>query len=87
MKESIANRTISEARYILQHGCTVRDASKVFFVSKSTLHKDVTERLRLVDQKLYEEVKEVLNYNLSQRHLRGGNATKMKYESHKNTAK
>lgn len=83
MKELIAQRTLCEARYILEHQCTVRDAAKVFFVSKSTLHKDVTVRLRYTDEKLYEQVKKVLDFNLSERHLRGGNATKLKYESTK----
>ena len=83
MKELIVQRTLNEARYILQHKCTVRDAAKIFFISKSTLHKDVTVRLRYVDKRMYEEVKKVLDYNLAQRHLRGGNATKKMYESKK----
>ena len=85
MKELIAQRTLSEARYILKHKCTVRDAAKIFFVSKSTLHKDVTVRLRFVDKQLYEDVKKVLDFNLAQRHLRGGNATKKMYENVKKT--
>jgi putative DeoR family transcriptional regulator (stage III sporulation protein D) len=83
MKELIVQRTLNEARYILQHKCTVRDAAKIFFISKSTLHKDVTVRLRYVDKRMYEEVKKVLDFNLAQRHLRGGNATKKMYESKK----
>jgi putative DeoR family transcriptional regulator (stage III sporulation protein D) len=83
MKELIVQRTLNEARYILQHKCTVRDAAKIFFISKSTLHKDVTVRLRYVDKRMYAEVKKVLDFNLAQRHLRGGNATKKMYESKK----
>lgn len=83
MKELIVQRTLNEARYILQHKCTVRDAAKIFFISKSTLHKDVTVRLRYVDKRMYEDVKKVLDFNLAQRHLRGGNATKKMYESKK----
>ena len=83
MKELIVQRTLNEARYILQHKCTVRDAAKIFFISKSTLHKDVTVRLRYVDKRMYSEVKKVLDFNLAQRHLRGGNATKKMYESKK----
>ena len=83
MKELIVQRTLNEARYILQHKCTVRDAAKIFFISKSTLHKDVTVRLRYVDKRMYAEVKKVLDFNLAQRHLRGGNATKKMYENKK----
>ena len=83
MKELIVQRTLNEARYILQHKCTVRDAAKIFFISKSTLHKDVTVRLRYIDKRMYAEVKKVLDFNLAQRHLRGGNATKKMYESKK----
>ena len=79
MKESIKQRTISEANYVISKKATVRDTAKTFFVSKSTVHKDVSERLKYIDYSLYKRVKEILDFNLSERHLRGGNATKRKY--------
>jgi len=79
MKESIVKRTLTEAEYILSTKATVRDAAKEFDVSKSTVHKDVSERLKYIDVSLYARVKKVLDFNLSERHLRGGNATKEKY--------
>ncbi len=79
MKESIVKRTLTEAEYILSTKATVRDAAKEFDVSKSTVHKDVSERLKYIDVTLYARVKKVLDFNLSERHLRGGNATKEKY--------
>ena len=79
MKESIVKRTLTEAEYILSTKATVRDAAKEFDVSKSTVHKDVSERLKYIDVTLYARVKKVLDFNLAERHLRGGNATKVKY--------
>lgn len=79
MKESIVKRTLTEAEYILSTKATVRDAAKEFDVSKSTVHKDVSERLKYIDVTLYARVKKVLGFNLAERHLRGGNATKEKY--------
>ena len=79
MKESIVKRTLTEAEYILSTKATVRDAAKEFDVSKSTVHKDVSERLKYIDVTLYARVKKVLVFNLAERHLRGGNATKEKY--------
>lgn len=80
MKEDIIYRATAEARYLIDTGTTVREAAKAFDVSKSTLHKDVTERLKLISPALYSEVRAVLDFNLSERHLRGGNATKLKYK-------
>lgn len=79
MWEIISERVVKEARYIIETGATVRRAALYFNVSKSTVHKDVTERLYHVDKVLYSEVKKVLNLNLSERHIRGGMATKKKY--------
>ena len=83
MKEYIEQRSLSLADYICANRATVRDAAKVFDVSKSTVHKDVTERLRHIDTALFERVKEILSANLAERHLRGGMATKTKYEKKK----
>ncbi len=79
MWEYIEERVLKCAEYIVQTGCTVRACSAHFSISKSTVHKDVTERLRLLDVDLFEEVRRVLNLNLSERHIRGGLATRDKY--------
>lgn len=79
MKESIIKRTLTEAEYILNTKATVRDTAKEFDVSKSTVHKDVSERLKYIDAAIYSSVKKVLDFNLAERHLRGGNATREKY--------
>lgn len=80
MKSYMIERARALGTYIVQSGDTVRGAGEKFGVSKSTVHKDVTERLKAIDESLYVRVKEVLDKNLSERHLRGGNATKLKYE-------
>ena len=66
-------------RYIAETGATVRTAAKVFGVSKSTVHADVTRKLREIDRDLFEQVRAVLEENKAERHLRGGLATKEKY--------
>ena len=68
------------AKYILEKNTTVRQTAKTFGVSKSTIHKDVTERLKEINPSLAQEVKNVLDKNKSERHIRGGLATKLKYE-------
>lgn len=65
--------------YIIETGATVREAAKQFAVSKSTVHKDVTERLYHENRQMYKHVQRVLEKNKSERHLRGGEATKQKY--------
>lgn len=79
MCEDIIERIIKEAEYIASTGATVRATAKVFHFSKSTVHKDVSERLKEIDVELYKQVKKVLNVNLLERHVRGGEATKRKY--------
>ena len=76
----IEERVIKCAEYIVETGCTVRACSAHFSISKSTVHKDVTERLPYLNADLYESVREVLNFNLSERHIRGGIATQTKYK-------
>lgn len=66
--------------YIINNNATVRQAAAVFKISKSTVHKDVSQRLQNIDYKLFLKVKEVLEQNLRERHIRGGIATKQKYE-------
>ena len=84
MRDDILDRVIKEAEYIIETGATVRQTAKVYHFSKSTVHKDVTDRLRIVDKRLYKKVKKVLDKNLSERHIRGGIATKNKYLGIKN---
>ena len=79
MKEHIEERTVELAKYIIDNKCTVRKAAKKIGISKSTVHKDVTERLKKINPGLAREVRKVLDENKSERHLRGGMATKEKY--------
>ncbi len=79
MKSYIAKRALETAQYIIENKITVREAAKTFCISKSTVHKDITERLEEIDKILCGRVKEVLKINLDERHIRGGNATKAKY--------
>ncbi len=79
MRDYLIERVLEEAEYIVNTGSTVRATAKLFCLGKSTVHKDVTERLMRIDKILYKQVKEVLNKNLCERHLRGGEATRKKY--------
>ena len=79
MKGMPEERTILAAEDIIENGATVRSAAKEFGVSKSTIHKDVSERLRRLNPNLYSEVKAVLEKNKQERHIRGGKATKEQY--------
>lgn len=74
------DRAVALGQYILEHRATVRAAAKEFGISKSTVHKDVSERLFEKDPVLYPLVKEILEINKQERHIRGGLATKRKYE-------
>ncbi len=76
---SIEERAIALAQYIIDSKDTVRGAAKKFGVSKSTVHKDVSERLIHINKSLALEVRKVLDVNKAQRHIRGGMATKLKY--------
>ena len=80
MKDYIEERVLELARYILETKSTVRAAAKKFRVSKSTLHKDITERLLEINPGLAHEVKAVLDNNKAERHIRGGLATQQKYK-------
>lgn len=80
MKEATQDRAVIIGEYILDTGATVRAAAKVFKISKSTVHKDVTERLKHDDPQLYKKVKLVLEKNKQERHIRGGMATRRKYK-------
>lgn len=79
MKGYIEERAVSLANYIIENNATVRQAAKEFGISKSTVHKDVTERLKVVNPALAKKTRSVLDVNKSERHIRGGLATKEKY--------
>lgn len=79
MREEIEQRVRQLAVYLIENNATVRDAARHFGVSKSTVHKDVTERLRYIDRSLYRQTRTVLEQNKAERHLRGGEATRRKY--------
>lgn len=83
MKEYIEKRAVEIAHYILDTEETVRSAAKVYKVSKSTVHKDLTERLEKIDRGLFKQVSGVLEKNKAERHIRGGNATHLKYKGKK----
>ena len=76
----IDDRATRLGEFIVENKATVRRAAKQFGVSKSTVHKDVSQRLKYIDNSLYRDVKDVLAVNKAQRHIRGGLATKRKYE-------
>ena len=79
MNDYIEERALEEAKYIISSRTTVRDAGKIFGVSKSTVHKDMTERLPRINPAVALQVRDILDTNTNERHLRGGRATKMKY--------
>ena len=78
MRDDLERRARELAVYLIERRTTIRDAAKHFSVSKSTVHKDLSERLREIDRSLYVQVKEILEQNKAERHLRGGDATKRK---------
>ena len=80
MKTEIIERTLAEADYLLSHEGTVRSLGKIFHVSKSTVHYDLSFRLKKIDKSTYNLVKKILKTNLEERHIRGGEATKKHYE-------
>ena len=81
MNEAIRRRVIYQAKIMLDNKLTVREVAKIIGLSKSTIHKDLTEKLKSIDEFLYDEITELLEYNKNIRHIRGGQKTKEKYES------
>lgn len=79
MNDFVENRVASIATYIIKKKATVRAAAKKFAVSKSTVHKDVSFRLKFINLEMYNEVRKILEENKAERHIRGGMATKLKY--------
>lgn len=80
MKDYIEERVLEVAKYIIDSKSTIRRTAKVFGVSKSTIHKDMTERLPKINASIADEAKFILNINKAERHIRGGKATKLKYK-------
>lgn len=81
MKDYIEERVLEVAKYIIGSKATIRKTAKIFGVSKSTIHKDMTERLPKINPQIAKEAKVILDINKAERHIRGGKATKMKYKS------
>lgn len=83
LKDYIRERVKEVANYIYETKATVRQTARIYGVSKSTIHKDVTERLLRIDAELADRVKRVLEFNKAERHIRGGEATRKKYKNMK----
>ncbi len=83
MNTKIKERVNNVSNYIIETNKTIREMSKVFHVSKSTIHKDLHERLKLIDIDKFNIVDKILKYHISIRHIRGGNMTRIKYKLHK----
>lgn len=81
MNSLIIRRVVDEANYMLDTKKTIREVAKVFNVSKSTVHKDLHERLLEIDSNLYMKIDDILKYHINIRHIRGGESTKKKYKN------
>ena len=80
MKKPLEERACELAVYIIETGATVRSAAKHYHISKSTVHKDISQRLQSYNPALYDQVRQVLDRNKQERHIRGGMATRRKYK-------
>ncbi len=83
MKPYIKERTLQVAQHIAETEDTVRKTAEIYHLSKSTVHNDMSSRLQLLDREMYEEVQKVMQKNFSEKHIRGGQSTKAKYEKEK----
>ena len=83
MNSLISKRVIDEAKYMLETKQTIREIAKIFKVSKSTVHKDLHDRLIEIDNTLYVKINDMLKYHIDIRHIRGGESTKKKYKKEK----
>ena len=79
LPKSITERVVNEANYMIETGKTVREIASIYKVSKSTVHKDLHERLKNIDKELFHKVDGILKYHTDIRHIRGGESTKKKY--------
>lgn len=87
MKTQPNSRAVILGQFIIENKATVRSAAKKFGISKSTVHKDVSERLAKINPVLFAQVKEILEINKQERHIRGGMATKLKYQKKRASSK
>ena len=78
--KNIKKRVISEAKYMIDTDKTIREIAKEYKVSKSTVHKDMKERLKNIDENLYQKIKEIIKKHIEIRHIKGGESTKKKYQ-------
>lgn len=81
MKDYIEERVLDVAKYIIESKSTIRKTAQIFGVSKSTIHKDMTERLPKINSEIADEARIVLELNKAERHIRGGKATQLKYKT------
>ena len=81
MKDVIKERVINEAHQMINTNNTIRQIAKDEKISKSTVHKDLNERLKIIDLKLYKKVKKIINLHIKTRHIKGGESTKKKYQN------
>lgn len=79
MNKKIISRVIEEGEYILRTGDTIREMASFFGISKSTIHKDLRERLLIIDKNMYDRVSIILQYHMDVRHIRGGESTRRKF--------
>ena len=87
IRSHIKERCEILAEYLIEKGATVRGAAQHYGISKSTVHKDLSQKLKYINPRLYESAKKVLEINKSERHLRGGEATKRKYQKERQNKK
>lgn len=83
MNKNIINRVLKESIYIIDKDKTIREIASIFKVSKSTVHKDLNERLKLLDKNTYLDVKQIFNKHIDNRHIKGGESTKSYYSQSK----
>lgn len=79
MRKEVYDRVVEEANYLISSQETIREMAKVFGVSKSTVHKDMRDRLFIIDKNMYNEVSSILEYHIDIKHIRGGESTKRKF--------
>lgn len=79
MRKEVYDRVVEEAKYLISTSDTIRETAKVFNVSKSTVHKDMRDRLFMIDKNMYSEVSSILEYHIDIKHIRGGESTKRKF--------
>ncbi len=87
MKKEIIKRVFMETDYMIKNNSTIRDVAKKFNISKSTVHKDLRDRLNELDKSMFNKIDKILNYHLETRHINGGISTKKKYLNRKNIYK